>query len=142
MSSLVGRFSADYHKDDYRTASRLALRALDAGKVVWWSADTEECAAYYGLTLERVSARGAQLVFSRLPSSKDLAQWPVPDVVFQSKPDVHDPDGLLQRYLEKFQYRPTRRLPAFSIWTRQGAGLEPLVTEKAETQQPASPVLR
>jgi hypothetical protein len=59
-------------------------------------------------------------------TDRDLAESPLPDVVFQSKPDVHDPRGSLQAYLNKFQYQPIRRLPAFTIWTTNGSDVERL----------------
>jgi hypothetical protein len=40
--SLMLRFAADYRKDDYCSASRLAIQALAAGQVVWWSADPQK----------------------------------------------------------------------------------------------------
>jgi hypothetical protein len=135
-SSLTLRFSPDYGKDDYRGASRLALGALAAGKVVWWSADPEECAAYYGLNPERVTRPGARLVFCNRPTTLDLATWPAPDLIFQSKPDIFDSEGSVRTYLEKFQFREVGRLPAFVIWAKPGANIGPVVPSAHQKPTP------
>jgi hypothetical protein len=115
-SSLTLRFRADYGKDDYRTAVSLAKGALADGKTVWWSADSEECAEYYGLTMASVPPGPARLIWMLNPSAEELTRDPMPDVVFQSKPDVHDPSGHLSAYLAKRQFVQIRQLPAFTIW--------------------------
>jgi hypothetical protein len=120
ISSLALRFGVDYRKDDYRSASRIALNALAAGQVVWWSADPEECAAYYGLPSKSSSpVQGGRLIFCYQPTEKDITGWPEPDVILQSKPDIHDFHGQLRSYLEKAPYQVVRQLPAFTVWSRK-----------------------
>lgn len=123
ISSLVIRFDERYAKDDYRSASQLALRALDAGRTVWWSADDEECAQYYQLHAAKTSV-GERLAFARKPDAAELAVLPRPDVIFLSKPDFHDVHGTVSSYITTHGYREIKRLPAFVIWTRPGGGLE------------------
>lgn len=118
-SSLMLRFGADYRKDDYRSASRIALSALASGKVVWWSADPQECAAYYGVSTNSALSPGAKLVFCYQATEKDIAIWPAPDIILQSKPDIHDFHGQLRAYLERNpSYRTDRQFPAFKVWTK------------------------
>jgi hypothetical protein len=116
-SSLVLRFDPAYGKDDYRTASRLAHEALERGRVVWWSADPEECAEYYQLHVVK-QRFGERLIFAVRPTPEQLAAWPRPDVVIQSKPDIFDIHGTVTRYLRANGFRDARRIPAFVIWMR------------------------
>jgi hypothetical protein len=119
------RFSADYRKDDYRSASRIAHTALAAGQVVWWSADPEECAAYYGLHAEMAARPESRLVFCYRPTEKDLLQWPAPDIILQSKPDIHDDHGQLRSYLARSPYRVIRQLSAFTVWGKTNSMANP-----------------
>lgn len=125
ISSLVVRFDAQYAKDDYRTAARLARRALDAGKTIWWSADNEECAQYYQLHAAKRRA-GDRLAFVVRPTAAEIAALPRPDIVFQSKSDVFDIHGTIAGYISANGLRESTRLPAFVIWIRPGIGLETL----------------
>ncbi len=119
-SSLTLRFDQKYAKDDYRGAAAIARRALDAGQIVWWSADPEECAQYYRLTNADKSAR-AGLFFALHPTAAELAARPRPDVVIQSKPDVFDTHRALTAYLSTYGFQASERLTAFVIWTRPAA---------------------
>ena len=124
-SSLMLRFSSNHQKDDYRTACRLAARSLAAGKVVWWSADSEEVASYYRLSQEKVPAGSARLVFCINPAAETLLRWPLPDVVFRSKPDIYDVQNNLLPFLAKSHYQNVRRLPAFTIWVNPNSEMQP-----------------
>ena len=103
-SSLTLRFSPQHRKDDYRGAARLALAALAEGKVVWWSADYEECAAYYGLKRDLTTPAGGRLIFCPRATAEEFARWPTPDIILESKPDVFDQYSYVHGYVEKFQY--------------------------------------
>jgi hypothetical protein len=133
VSSLILRFSPTHRKDDYRTAARLALQALAADKVVWWSADPEECAVYYGLTPDKAPSASARLVFCNRPTEAEMAVWPEPHVVFQSKPDIFDPQHFVRTRAEVIQLRPVRELPAFKVWAKPGSDAEALVKEPRST---------
>jgi hypothetical protein len=122
-SSLMLRFSARHQKDDYRTAVILARQALAAGRIVWWSADREECAEYYQLPIHE-SLVSNRLVICVQATKDEIVTWPEPDLIFQSKPDVFDGHGTLAALIHARQYRLARRFPAFSVWSRPGFDAE------------------
>jgi hypothetical protein len=41
-----------------------------------------------------------------------------PDLILQSKPDIHDTHGALKDFLSTNPYRVTGKLPGFSIWEK------------------------
>ncbi|HXG48520.1 MAG TPA: hypothetical protein VNO52_12900 [Methylomirabilota bacterium] len=106
---------------------QLTVRLLAAGRVVWWCADAEECAEYYGLTQRRAEELGCRLVNAYLPKAESAEQWPAPDAVFLSKGDIHDPENLLGHYREKHRLQAARRLPAFEVFVRPDPALMALV---------------
>lgn len=62
-----------------------------------------------------------RLFFCINPVVADIAAWPAPDLIFQSKPDIFDGRGTLSAYLEKHRYRITDRRPAFTVWAKPSA---------------------
>ena len=129
LSSLMLRFAPWHRKDDYRAAARLALRALARGGTVWWSADHEECAVYYGLTPAKATVPGARLLLANCPSLEALDAASPPDLVFLSKPDIHDNRQYISSYLERMHYREAQRLPSFILWIKPQATLQQVIGE-------------
>ena len=121
-SSLILRYAPAYGKDDYRSACASAERALAAGKTVWWSADPET-SAYYGLSEDKQAHRNFFLCYEQ--TSESLARLPAPDLIVRSKPDIHDRFGVIQNYLEGHGFVLVHRFPAFTVWARRGATVEP-----------------
>ena len=121
FSCLILRFDPAYGKDDYRTASQLAADAVSKGKIIWWNADPE-AAAYYGLRGAFPPSDDSHLLFCNAPSLETLNLLPTPDIVFQSKPDVYDPQIAVKTYLDRNGYVTAHEFPAFKVWTRKNAG--------------------
>ena len=126
VSALFLRFGPAYRKDDYRGAARVALRALETRRTIWWSADAEECAAYYGLTAARAAALGGRFLPCYPTRPEVLTNGPPPDVIFLSKPDVHDVQGFVQEYLRRPGYVLSGRLSAFEVWVSPVAANDPI----------------
>jgi hypothetical protein len=112
MSALEIRFAPRHQRDDYRTASAEARRALDDGKKVWWAADAST-AAYYGVPLE-----SPELTLSSSLSDRALETFPPPDVIVYSKPDIYDAKGTIDTYVRAHDFKAMRVLPAFQIFER------------------------
>ncbi|MEI8122834.1 MAG: hypothetical protein WCI20_12355 [bacterium] len=120
ISSLSLRMAPRHVKEDYRGAAREANAAAARGKNVWWVAGTET-GHYYGLAFEgnspgpspppRVAGRQSS---SALPT--DAA--PLPDVIFITRPDVHDPDGYVGRLIASGTYQLRRDSGHFSVWEK------------------------
>ena len=125
-SALFLRFGPAHRKDDYRGAVQVALRALEAQRTIWWSADAEECAAYYGLTAARATALGGRFLPCYPTRPEVLTNGPPPDVIFLSKPDVHDVQGFVQEYLRRPGYVLSGRLSAFEVWVSPVAAKDPI----------------
>lgn len=118
VSSLTLRLSPRHRKDDYRGAAALALQALANGRTVWWSADPEVCAEYYGLTMAAAAKLPGKLVFAYQPDPGTPASWPEPDMVLVSKPDIHDHQRVVEKFVAGSSLRVTRQLTAFKVYTR------------------------
>lgn len=116
-SSLSLRFSPQYRKDDYRSASGIAKVALLSGKTVWWVAD-RVAGEYYGLGEHLESG---ELIWFHNNSSHDLTNRPAPDLICFSKPDVSDAQNSVGSYIREHDFRPVAELTAFRLYTRGGA---------------------
>jgi hypothetical protein len=114
-SSLVQRFSPEHAKDDYRSASAYALKELRRGNDVWWVA-AYNAAAYYGLDY-----RMSGLVVPYF-SKDNLGDLWYPAVIVYSKPDLHDTDGRVMKYIMANGYRPVAGYPAFRIYRQDSGG--------------------
>ncbi len=88
------RFSDAHRRDDYRSASAMAMRELAAGGRVWWTADSLT-AAYYGL--DPVRQAGVTYWMNATPA--DLAQKPEPDRIFISKKAIYDQGNAMEQYI-------------------------------------------
>jgi hypothetical protein len=116
-SSLCQRFVPRYGKDDYRSASRMATAALRSGKTVWWAAD-HVTAQYYGLGGPAVQTNSGRLIWFNVENERDTRNKPVPDLIFLSKPEIHDPENNVVSYINEYDYHLEAQLIAFRIYTR------------------------
>ena len=118
VSSLGQRFLPNYGKDDYRSASRMAAAALHSGKTVWWVAH-RVTAQYYGLGPPADQSSPGRLIWFNVENERDTRNKPVPDLIFLSKPDIHDPEQNVLSYINEHGYHPTAQFIAFRIYTRR-----------------------
>jgi hypothetical protein len=119
VSSLRQRFVPQYGKDDYRSASRMAAVALASGKNIWWIADPNT-ARYYGLGARGNVARPGGLIWFSYENEADTQNKPSPDLIFVSKPDIHDSQNKVRSYIEQHGYQPFAQVTAFKIYARNG----------------------
>jgi len=93
-SSCIIRWSPTHAKDDYRTASSMARKAIAQGKRVSWLAAAQP-AFYYQLPLSGVWPPTPGTASVVLPSPATDGQ---PDLIFVSKPDLFDRQRLLPHW--------------------------------------------
>jgi hypothetical protein len=121
VSSFCLRFSNNYQKDDYRSATAYAMTALANGGSVWWAADSA-AAAYYELPLGvpdkngSIDLKKAANIIGIPDSVRDSLQ--TPSVVILSKADIYDNSGSLQEWLRSHGYLLSKKLQSFSIYSR------------------------
>jgi hypothetical protein len=128
LSSISLRFAARHQKDDYRSAAAAAIRALQAGKTVWWAAGPET-AEYYRVPLsfgEPHEGRAfCPLIHTGLPDTKatgaHLHELATPDVIILSKPDTFDVFGTVTACIEKYHFQPVARFKTFTVWAAPGS---------------------
>jgi hypothetical protein len=116
-SSLTVRFNQDHGRDDYRGAARIAQRAAQEGKTVWWAA-APETAEYYGVVFCRADPgdRQACVVQTGNREERSLEHLPKPAVILLSKPELYDTTGAVQSYIQEHGFQLTRRLMAFEVF--------------------------
>jgi len=116
-SSVMQRLDPRYSRDDYRGAAHLASLALQKGKVVWWVA-AFEAATYYRVVFCPVGPNDAPACVVRADNreSWELEEWPKPDLVLLSKPELYDMTGAVRRYIQEHRFQATRRLTAFEAF--------------------------
>jgi hypothetical protein len=107
-SSLCLRISQRHRKEDYRTASAVARKALESGESVWWIA-APEAAEYYGLPLIHESPVPGHALSPvskvRLETPAPvLRQLPRPELIVMSRPDAFDPSGEAHRIVQEEGY--------------------------------------
>jgi len=112
-SSIQIRVSARHRKENYRGAARIARQELDAGRKVWWVADS--CgASYYGVPTSELPADGSvQLVHNAIETVKAP-----PDVVILSRVDVYDANHVVTQMLAQYKFRLKTSLQSFTIWEK------------------------
>ncbi len=123
-SSLSLRMATRHGKEDYRGAAREAVVAAAQKKNVWWVAGTET-GHYYGLAFESKSPGPSKIFAPRLAAREGCSTLPtadgsLPDVIFVTRPDVHDPDGQVSRLIESGSYQLKRDSGHFSVWELSG----------------------
>jgi hypothetical protein len=117
-SSLCQRFLPWYGKDDYRSASQMAKAAVAKGQTVWWVADPV-LGEYYSL-LEAGNKSGRVLWFNNAVAVRDMHNIAAPDLIFYSKPDIHDIEYQVGGYVKEHGYQPIAEFSAFSVYGRSG----------------------
>jgi hypothetical protein len=114
-SSLNLRFAPSLRKEDYRAAVQFAKPALAEGKTVWWMASAFPAIFYgMGITFFEPEAGKAFIAFR---SRTDIRVLPLPKVIVVNKPDLHDPEGTVQKIIADNHYQIAARYQAFTIWT-------------------------
>jgi hypothetical protein len=110
-SSLSVRYAPRHAKDDYKHAAELATIELAHDGCVWWIADIRG-ALYYGIPYPRdeLALPVSERTFSFLS-----AQDP-PTLVLFSKPDIYDPQNVVNSYLYVNKYQLVETFPAFTAW--------------------------
>ncbi len=132
VSSASLRWAPLHSKDDYRSAAAVAKAANELGQRVWWAAGVIG-ARYYGLPGEfdvqgELTSVHTPAVCNDRPGVQSVANAPLPcllrlsapDVVILSKPETFDTRGDIAAYLLAERYAVVQRLPAFTVWRRQG----------------------
>jgi hypothetical protein len=111
IASFEQRFALRHAKDDYRGAAARVKEAIANGKHVWWTADFGGGTYYQVLPSERVT---------HVVNQEDdaLKRLPEPQLVVMSKPELHDFNSSIRRYLHEHQYRVVETLPAFTLWSK------------------------
>jgi hypothetical protein len=115
FSSLNLRFSPEYQKDDYRSATQFANRALIENKTVWWVAGTGP-AEYYHAEFAFSQPEPGKL-FCLQPSQAE--NFPMPDFVICSKPDIFDSAGQVKNFIQANHFQLKQTFANFQIWQRQ-----------------------
>jgi len=116
-SSLLVRFHPDHRRDDYRGAAGIARIAVQEGKKVWWAA-AHESAEYYGVVFCRADQveQGECVIGSDNREREELAGLPEPDVIFISKPELHDRTRAVRSYVEEHRFRLKYHFMAFEVF--------------------------
>jgi hypothetical protein len=114
-SCLSVRFARRHAKDDYRSAATLARGTLQAGKVVWWSADVD-AAVVYGLPTTSTPGENGKALLVVNPVKGFDAGLAAPDLILASRPDAYDLGGMLAGYVAARGYRCVASLPSFKVW--------------------------
>jgi hypothetical protein len=117
LSSLELRFAFRHSKDDYRSAAAAAIQGLQRGETVWWAAPSE-AATYYRVPLTwSETPRAAQYVWGVWGYAPSL-YGPLPDLIFFSKPDISDPDGIVASFLSANHYRCIATWQNIACWRK------------------------
>ena len=118
-SSAQLRWNPRHGHDDYRSAAQAASTAIAAGRRVWWVAN-DRPAHYYELPLgtdPQDAAKPLHIVgFLDAHAGAKLDALPAPACVIVSKPDLHDPGGVVASYLAAHGYVVAETFPAFRIY--------------------------
>lgn len=120
LSALNFRFAPALRKEDYRSAAAFVRPLLAENRPVWWLAGGYS-ASYYGVDNYGVQATDQApkpgKVFLAVFSRTDVRRLPLPDAVVLSRPDVHDPRGVVQQIVADNHYQVAARYQGFVIWT-------------------------
>lgn len=113
VSSVRLRFTNTHSRDDYRTATSLAIKALEEGKSVLWYGDMN-APRYYAMQQGGVPmVNFIQRLESDRPSSPMFA-----DTIFLNRPDLrfkNVPDHA--KWLEHEGFTLEAKLSGFEVWT-------------------------
>lgn len=114
-SSINQRFHPRFAKDDYRSACQMAKSALEKEKVIWWAADGS-APKYYGVL--PYSGKG-RIIMVKDKTCEQLLNYPSPQMVILSKPDVYDVHGAIRQVIGKSAMSQIASFPAFTVWDAQ-----------------------
>jgi hypothetical protein len=111
VSSLTVRLHPRHAKDDYRSATAMAIKALGEGKRIWWQADMN-AARYYAYRHGGMrSVNLIQVLESDPPTGLMFA-----DVVVINRPDLRFRGVDYQSELRRNFFQPLARFPGFEVW--------------------------
>ncbi|MEO8617226.1 MAG: hypothetical protein ABI600_18960 [Luteolibacter sp.] len=112
VSAITLRISERHARDDFHTASTLALDALERHKSVWWQADMN-CMRYYAYL-----KGGMPLVLAVQHLESDPpANLLMADYVIINRPDLRYRGADYQKELLQNSYKQTHRFTGFEVWT-------------------------
>lgn len=109
-SSILIRFSPTHFRDDYRTASHLAIRLLDEGKTLLWKADTA-APSYYAYRQSRPTLSQTFFALEASPPTIESA-----DYIFINRPDLRFPGTDHHTLLTAKGFHLTPSPKGFEIW--------------------------
>lgn len=113
-SALSQRFHSRFARDDYRTATQLAMEEVRSGGIVWWAADSA-AVRYYGLHPVHAGDSGSAF-FANNRKDNYISALPTPSLVVFSKEDIYDNQGTLRQWLSRHHWQVTQTLPGFTLW--------------------------
>jgi len=111
VSCVMLRFSERHERDDYRTATGLAIEALSKGRAVFWQADMN-APRYYAY---RKGGMGLVNYIQRLESDVPSG-YLFTDIIFINRPDLRYGGADHRPILKREGFELTRRLSGFEIW--------------------------
>lgn len=114
-SDLNLRFAPAWRKENYRAAAQFARQSLAENKSVWWLA-SRDCATYYHLQTAQTLPEPGK-AFAPLAGFGRVDGLPLPDVIIYSKPDINDPNMVVQNIITRNHYGKAAALKSFIIWT-------------------------
>ncbi|MDP4625480.1 MAG: hypothetical protein NWT08_10130 [Akkermansiaceae bacterium] len=109
-SALLIRFNPIHFRDDYRTASHLAIALLDENQTILWKADTA-APSYYAYRKNRASLTDTFMALESHPPAIESA-----DCVIINRPDLRFPSINHKTYLLENGFTLTETPKGFEIW--------------------------
>jgi hypothetical protein len=79
-------------------------------------------AQYYGVDVAYHYPESGK-VFAAWLTSVELPTLPLPDAVVISKPDVHDPGGVVRKIIADNHYVEVAHFQGFTVWTHAAPGI-------------------
>ncbi|MEP2777042.1 MAG: hypothetical protein ABJQ29_12675 [Luteolibacter sp.] len=110
-SSAMLRFSERHERDDYRSATHLALKALRDGQTVLWQGDMNAPRYYAYREGGMPLVNYLQRLESEMPSSRMFA-----DIIFINRPDLRFEGADHLPILKRDGFELKERFPGFEIW--------------------------
>ena len=114
-SAVNFRFAPSLQKEDYRSAAQVGKTALSEGQTVWWLASAYP-AIFYGMDVAFFEPAAGK-AFVAFRSQVDIRTLPLPSVIILNRPDLHDPNGTVQRIIAQNNYHTAAHYQSFVIWT-------------------------
>lgn len=117
--SIMVRYGGDFRKDDYRSATAIAIAASENGKTVWWAA-ASEVAEYYANVEGPLEERFVMMKDYRRDK---IVFAPEPDMIVLGRSSIYDLRGNIQEKAEAlFGDQPDTSARNLRIW--QSVNLE------------------